>query len=205
METFSHTDADIRIATPDDEQKIITLINSVCREGRFLQTTRFTPTPTWTNLLETCFDLEDRVALFVVACGKSIVGMGRLCQDRRSTAPRPIGNIGIVLAPEWRGKKIGTFLLAKLLKTAIIVGYHTLRADILSINQRSLRLFRTFSFQDIGVHDFFWPATNQWIDEATLERHLMPANSPKAGSINLDGGNASIAYNKKKSYDVEAH
>jgi RimJ/RimL family protein N-acetyltransferase len=93
----------------------------------------------------------------------------------------PIANIGIVLAPEWRGKKIGTFLLAKLLKIAYIVGYHSVCADILSTNQHSISLFRKLGFRTVDVHKVFWPVRNRWVDEITVQRFLEPVDSPKGG------------------------
>jgi RimJ/RimL family protein N-acetyltransferase len=168
----------LRTARSGDREQIIALINRVAGERRYLQTICYKPTPAWEQLLSVGNDFLAGRCLIVLAEGHEIIGMGRLFDDHRNSLRRPTGNIGLVIAPAWRGQGLGTMLLATLIFCARQIGYDYLRAVILQCNQRSLKLFQKFNFAATHIHKMYWPARQAWVNEVTVERCIIrPAGS----------------------------
>jgi L-amino acid N-acyltransferase YncA len=61
-------------------------------------------------------------------------------------------------------------LLAKLIDIAAKLGYFYVRADILTTNDRSIKLFQKFGFQITDLYETYWLAGELWVDEVTVER-----------------------------------
>jgi RimJ/RimL family protein N-acetyltransferase len=168
----------LRSARSGDREQIIALINVVAGEKRHLQTICYQPSAAWEKLLRVGYDFHSGMHLLVLTNGKKIFGVGRLSVDRQNSPDRPTGNLGLVIAPAWRGQGWGKKLLATLIFCARQIGYEYLRAEILQCNQRSLKLFQNFSFAATHIHKIYWPARQAWVDEVTVERCIIrPAGS----------------------------
>jgi RimJ/RimL family protein N-acetyltransferase len=186
----------LRTAQKGDRNQIVALINQVTGERRFLQTLCYEPTAAWEKLLGVGHDCGAGMCLIVLAAGKNIIGIGRLFADRHDTPERRTGNVGLVLAPAWRGKGWGTILLRQLISCARQMGYEYVRAEILQCNARSLKLFQKFKFTVTNHHKLYWLATQDLIDEVTVERCIKrPAGSCR--SINSDGANGTFSNNEE--------
>ncbi len=185
----SHRNVVLRTATPQDRSAIIALINRVCSEKKHLQTLRYKPSPQWEHLLKTGYDPQEGMWLGVATYNRAIIGFGRVFADASHTNRRPTGNVGLVLQAGWRHRGVGSLLLEKVIALAQEMGYAYLRADILTVNQASLHLFRKFGFEAIDTHRMYWEARDIYTEEVIMERCIMPTlSSFAAGCTKTDGG-----------------
>lgn len=157
------------LARKVDRQQVISIIDDVAAERIYLQTDQYRPTETWERLLDQGFNVNERLALFVVKYREKIIGFGRLCPDE---AQPLYGNVGIVLLGAFRSIGIGTALLKFLIDWALSLGYIKLTANVLATNVRSRRLFRHFQFKECDVHDFYPIFAPEKIQEIKFELDL---------------------------------
>ncbi len=184
------------MARPVDREQIVALINQVAGERRYLQTICYQPNAAWEKLLRVGYDLQAGMCLLTLAEGKKISGMARLFPDRQDFPERPTGNVGLALAPAWRGRGWGTELLICLIACAQRMGYVFLRAEVLQSNQPSLMLFQKFGFTVTNHHKMYWKARQAWVNEVTVERCIKrPAGLCR--SINSDGANGPFSNNEE--------
>jgi GNAT superfamily N-acetyltransferase len=154
-----------------DRERVIQVINSVAAEGRFLQTECYTPTLAWENLLEGAVDGKREGYLLVVVCDREeMIGFGRLSPD--DLGGRCTGNVGIVLLPGYRYKKIGTQLLEFIVNIAPQFSYENLTADILFDNLVSLRLFLGRGFTRYSSKKIFLKHRNAVVEEIRVQYSL---------------------------------
>ena len=158
----------IRFASSSDREKVIQVINSVSGERCSLQTDRYKPTIGWEKLLNGGINATGGYLLLVVEVGVQIVGFARLIHVANNDNSCIMGNVGIVLMPDYRSKRIGTVLLKELLEFSQKLGYQVLTADILATNTRSLRLFRRFGFVVQDEHAIYLPFLNAEMKEITV-------------------------------------
>jgi RimJ/RimL family protein N-acetyltransferase len=152
-----------------DREQVVSIINEVAAERKYLQTDQYRPTETWERLLDQGFNVNERLALFVVKYEEKIIGFGRLYPDE---AQPLYGNVGIVLLGAYRSIGIGTKLLKFLIDWALSLGYIKMTADVLATNVRSVRLFRHFQFTERDVHDFYPVFSPEKIQEIRFELDL---------------------------------
>ena len=153
-----------------DRERVIEVINSVAAENRFLQTECYIPTPAWESLLENGTDRKNGKLLFVVCDREKLVGFGRLSPD--DLGGRSSGNVGIVLLPDYRYKKIGSKLLKFIVNIAPRLGYKNLTADILADNFVSLRLFLGHGFTRCSSRDLYLKHRNAVVEEVRVQLFL---------------------------------
>ena len=76
----------------------------------------------------------------------------------------------IYVAPEQRGRGIGTAILRPLVETARARGFHAMMAGIDAANQASLKLHVKFGFEKVGhFREVGWKF-ERWLDLVFLER-----------------------------------
>lgn len=162
----------LRIARPSDRARVISLIDRVASERRYLQTLCYQPTPEWEQLLNVGKDSEAGICLLVLTNNEKIIGMGRLFAERRSLSHGHTGSIGLALAPGWRNRRWGTVLLRYLIDCARQFGYADLQAEILQNNKRSLKLFQNFGFVATQFNKIYWSARQAWVNEVTVKSRM---------------------------------
>jgi ribosomal protein S18 acetylase RimI-like enzyme len=145
LEKKTH-DYRIRSAKPADRSDVVRVIDRVTAERRYLQTDCFEPDKRWEILLGSPFNLQAGYLLRILEDQGKVGGFCRLFPDEIVCPRGSIGNIGIVLLPEYRSRGLGTRLLSSLLDIAAQAGYVELRAEILASNLPSIGLFHKFGF-----------------------------------------------------------
>jgi RimJ/RimL family protein N-acetyltransferase len=96
-------------------------------------------------------DVEARAAswtldgTFVALAGKEIVGSLHVQTSRFG-----FGELGMALAREWRGRGIGSALLAAAIDWAREQGLHKLSLDVFPHNDAAIGLYRKFGFVEEG-------------------------------------------------------
>ncbi len=162
----------IRLAQPDDRERIIRLIDTVAGERRYLQTDHFHSTSIWEQALREGANIRDGLLLLLTETRGRAVGYARLTTDWDHPQKRFAGNIGIALLSPYRSQGIGTALLHELIEFAPRFGFQTLTAHILATNTRSLCLFRRFDFAPASTRNIYLAFAGCETQEITVELAL---------------------------------
>ena len=133
----------IRPFTDRDKPDLISTIDAVCAEGRWMRTLRFEPTPVWAHALENA-GCSDHL-LLVVEDDAQIVGWCRTfptsCRDGATTA-----SLGIGLLPTHRDQGNGTALVCASLEWAAGATLDQLTLMTRPDNQRAIHVFGKCGF-----------------------------------------------------------
>lgn len=128
----------IRPALDDDRLPLAELFAAVAEERDGIAT-------------EPPVDVEERAAswtldgTFVAVAGTEIVGSLHLDRNRHG-----YGEIGMTVAREWRGRGVGSALLAAAIEWARECGLHKLSLAVFAHNDRAIALYRKFGFVEEG-------------------------------------------------------
>lgn len=162
----------LRPAAPSDTDSIRSNIQLVCDEQIYLHTDTFMLTPEWRKAFERSVDNIAGYLLLVVQAEGQIVGHLRLFAEWYGNRGRHVGDIGIVLLPEWRGHHIGTTMLHYAVDWAKQVRFEKLTATVIATNERALNLFRNFEFVQEGYRSQQLKIGQEYYDEILLGRFL---------------------------------
>jgi RimJ/RimL family protein N-acetyltransferase len=66
--------------------------------------------------------------------------------------PFGFGEIGMFVAAEWRGRGVGTALVAAAIEWAKVRGMHKLTLSVFPHNEAAVALYRRFGFAEEGLH-----------------------------------------------------
>jgi RimJ/RimL family protein N-acetyltransferase len=128
----------IRLARDDDRLPLALLFAAVAEERDGIAT-------------EPPVDVEARAAswtldgTFVAVAGAEIVGSLHLERSRHG-----FGEIGMAVGREWRGRGVGTALLAAAIEWARECGLHKLSLSVFPHNAAAIALYRKFGFIEEG-------------------------------------------------------
>lgn len=119
--------------------------------------------------------------LAVATAGGEVVGCLAALQADRGTRPETehILHVGLHLREPFRGRGIGSAMLAYAVDWAADAGYRKLEASIFTANQRSLHLFTKAGFTREGVRQNRIRVGAEFIDEVLMGR-VLPARAAKA-------------------------
>ena len=140
----------IRPARPRDAASFAEMLTIVVREGKYIRTEevgrdlrsvkrRFRES--W----------DDEHAWFVAvgdADGKVIGSLSIAREDHAVT--RHVASIGMMVAPEWRSRGVGSALMAAAVEWAKRMGVEKLALSVYPDNEPALALYRKFGFVDEG-------------------------------------------------------
>ena len=127
-----------------DAEYLIKVINSVCREQKWMHTSNFAPTYEWEEALSA---INHEHLILVAAVDQKIVGWCRVFVGGYC------GDVGIGLLREFRDMQIGTRLLNKAVEWSMSRGLSTLKLSCRLDNKRALHLFKKFGFRACNVND----------------------------------------------------
>lgn len=102
----------------------------------------------------------------------TVLGFARLTPYSTRKAYAGIGEHGIYVDPEARGKQLGLTLLNELAEAAEAAGYYKLTSRIFTTNEASLRLHRKAGFTEVGIQRRHGRLDGQWKDTMLVERLL---------------------------------
>jgi phosphinothricin acetyltransferase len=81
-----------------------------------------------------------------------------------------VGEVSIYISNDYKGQKIGTLLLKKLIEESESNGFWTLQAGIFPENTISLKLHQNNGFRIVGYRDKIGQMDGIWRDTVLLER-----------------------------------
>ena len=123
-----------------DRDGLISVIDAVCAEGRWMKTDRFEPTPVWEHALA---DPGCPCHLLLVAVdGTRITGWCRVFP----TGDNGEGEIGIGLLAPYRNQGLGTRMLRRAVKWAKEHHFTRLKLTTRADNTRAIRVFKRCGF-----------------------------------------------------------
>ena len=85
-----------------------------------------------------------------------VIAEAALLPSRCSTSWVNRGQVLIYIKPEFRGKGVGSQLIAEIIKQSRILSLHYLFASIKSSNLASKALFKKFRFEENGINPEFF-------------------------------------------------
>jgi RimJ/RimL family protein N-acetyltransferase len=134
----------VREATPADVDALVELLVAVAGEGRWIGTEA--PVDVDRQRRRMVEDLESSRAIYLLAeAGGEPVGQLGLHLARYGVA-----DLGMLVAAGWRGRGVGTALLAEGIRRARAAGAHKIALQVWPHNTAAIALYQRFGFQREG-------------------------------------------------------
>jgi RimJ/RimL family protein N-acetyltransferase len=134
----------VRAATPADVDALVAMLVEVAGEGRWIGTEA--PVDVERRRQRMAADLEgtDGIVLVAEAGGEPVGQLGlRL-------APYGVADLGMLVAAGWRGRGVGTALLAEAVRRAREAGAHKIALQVWPHNTAAIALYERFGFEREG-------------------------------------------------------
>jgi phosphinothricin acetyltransferase len=164
----------VRAASPGDAVRICAIYNAAIGE-------RQSTFETETRLPE---EFDDRIAsqrfpLLIGEAGGTLVGWAGIASYSTRDCYAGIGECSVYVAPEARGRGVGTALAEALASEAEQRDFHKLVGKLFTDNVASIRLVERCGFSPVGVHLRHGQLNGAWRDVLVVERLL---GTPRAAS-----------------------
>jgi RimJ/RimL family protein N-acetyltransferase len=134
----------VRAATPADVDTLVGMLVEVAAEGRWIGTEA--PVDVERRRRRFLEDVEgdDAVVLVAEADGKPVGQLGL------QLARYGVADLGMLVAAGWRGRGVGTALLAEAVRRARQAGAHKIALQVWPHNAAAIALYERFGFQREG-------------------------------------------------------
>ena len=113
-----------------------------------------------------------RHPVIVAEAGGEVVGWGSLNVFNPRKAYGYVADFSIYIERRWRGKGVGSRLLARLIELARDVGYHKLVLSAFPTNIGGMSLYQKFGFRTVGIYKEQGKLDDQWVDTIIMEKLL---------------------------------
>jgi L-amino acid N-acyltransferase YncA len=136
---------------------------------------------TFETALRSPADFDQRIGakrfpLLVAEAGDAVAGWAGLAPYSSRPCYAGIGEASVYVAPEARGKGVGTALADALAAEAERRGFHKLVGKLFTDNLASVRLCERCGFSSVGVHRRHGLLDGEWRDVLVVERLLGPVS-----------------------------
>ena len=101
---------------------------------------------------------------------QEMIGWAALTPTSSRAVYRGVAEVSIYIHPNWRGKKMGDLLLAKLITDSEAHGIWSLQSSIFTENIASLKLHHRMGFRTIGFKEKIAQRHGKWHDNTLLEK-----------------------------------
>ena len=159
----------IRAAQPADAAAIAALYNQGIAEGQATFETR----PREPKEIDAWFD--PGLAFLVAVDGQRIIGFARISPYSDRCVYEGVGEHGVYVDREARGRGVGRRLLEQLANEAKDRGMYKLTSRVFTTNAASLAVHRAAGFEEVGVQRRHGRLDGKWKDCVLVERLLGPA------------------------------
>jgi putative acetyltransferase len=163
----------VRPARPGDAASFIELWKTVVEEGRFIRTERVDRSirfyrrrffrRTWT----------DDQARLVAVQGDRVIGHLHVTRED-SPVTRHVASLGMTVAPDWRGRGVGSALMAETIRWARSVGVEKLALTVYPDNEAARALYGKFGFREEGRLTGHSKKSIGYRDEIVMGLWLLP-------------------------------
>src|SRR5262249_14109948 len=163
----------IRRAGPEDCHAIAEIHNQgIVDRLATLDTTLRTAAGTETWLAER----EDRYPVIVATIddrpGAGVIGWASLNRFNPRAAYDHVADFSVYVDRDWRGRRIGSQLLERLLVLAREIGFHKLVLSALARNTAGVGLYVKLGFERVGIYREMGMLDGEWVDVLLMERIL---------------------------------
>jgi RimJ/RimL family protein N-acetyltransferase len=134
----------VRPATLDDVDALVAMLVEVAGEGRWIGTEAPVDVEGRRDRMVREVEGEDAIVLVAEAGGAPVGQLGL------HLAPYGVADLGMVVAPGWRGRGVGTALLAEAVERARKAGAHKIALQVWPHNAAALALYERFGFRREG-------------------------------------------------------
>jgi len=168
---------EIRPARPGDTRSFIDHLSSVAAERRFIRTEQLSGARRyWRGRFRRPW--TEHGASLVAVAGDAVIGSLGII---RETGPqsRHVASLGMSVSKEWRGRGVGSALLAEALRWARGAGVEKVSLTVYPHNTRAMALYRKFGFLDEGRLSGQSKKSYGYEDEVIMSRWLIPRGEPR--------------------------
>jgi RimJ/RimL family protein N-acetyltransferase len=134
----------IRDATLADVDALVAMLVEVAGEGRWIGTEAPVDTERRRRRMVADVEAADVVVLVAEAGGEPVGQLGL------ELARYGVADLGMLVAAGWRGRGVGTALLAEAVRRARAAGAHKIALQVWPHNAAALALYERFGFQREG-------------------------------------------------------
>ena len=110
--------------------------------------------------------------IVVAEYGGEVIGWASLSQFSHRKAYAGVKELSVYVERGWRGRGVGTQLLARLLQMAPQLDIYKIVLNTLPFNRRAIALYRKLGFRTVGIWRNQGKLDNRWIDVLLMEKHL---------------------------------
>ena len=157
----------IRPAEPRDAEAVTAIYNHGIEQREATFETR----PRHPNEIAAWLD-EGRPFLVATDDTGGVLGFARVSAYSVRAAYAGVGEHGVYVDPEARGRQVGRQLMQALAEAAEAAGYYKLTSRVFTTNAASLALHRASGFTEVGVQRRHGRLDGEWKDTVLVERLL---------------------------------
>jgi len=157
----------IRPAEPRDAEAVTAIYNHGIEQREATFETR----PRQPNEIAGWLD-EGRPFLVATDDTGRVLGFARVSAYSVRTAYAGVGEHGVYVDPQARGRNVGRQLMQALAEAAETAGYYKLTSRVFTTNAASLALHRASGFTEVGVQRRHGRLDGHWKDTVLVERLL---------------------------------
>ena len=159
----------IRPAIEDDAEAICTIYNQgITDRLATLETALRTPAERRQWLAER----GSRHPAIVAQADGAVVGWGSLNRFNPREVYDHVADFSVYVERDWRGRGVGTRLLARLIELARELEYHKMTLATLIHNEAGLALYARAGFTKVGVFREQGKLDGRWVDVLMMEKLL---------------------------------
>jgi phosphinothricin acetyltransferase len=127
-----------------------------------------TGAPEWAEWDRTHLKIGRLVAL--APDSNEVIGWAALAPAAEAQALSGVASVSVCVAEAWRGKGVGTALMAALIAASEQSGIWTLEARVFADIEAAIALFANVGFREVGRRERFGKSGGVWRDLVILER-----------------------------------
>jgi phosphinothricin acetyltransferase len=101
-----------------------------------------------------------------------VIGWASLNRFNPREAYDHVVDFSVYVARDWRGKHVGSGLLADLVERATALGYHKMVLAALARNEAGVALYAKAGFSHVGIYREQGQLDGQWVDVVVMEKLL---------------------------------
>ncbi len=163
---------EIRPATPADVPSFVELLRQVAGEGRYIRTEKVNQSRRfYRRLFRRSWTPSE--ATIVAMDGRRVIGQLHVAREDQP-ATRHVASLRMVVAAEWRGRGVGTALMAEAIRWAREAGVEKLSLSVYPDNDAARALYAKFGFEDEGRLSGHSKKTIGYRDEILMGLWLIP-------------------------------
>lgn len=163
----------LRPAVPEDAREIIETVCSVALERSYVLMEKYRKCAEAERHHINCLNREQNLLLVAQANNQVVGSLAALSPDDVGPSlPEGKLKVGLHLRQEYRGQKIGAYMLEYALEWAKARGFTQMEANIFTTNRRSLRLFDQAGFEEVPAKRRSCRIGCKHIEEVVVVKHL---------------------------------